>query len=136
MSVYVDTSAVIAVMDAADLRNPQATRTWADLLSKQEELVISSYAVAETVTVLQRRFDMNGVRIFIEDILPLMKVDWVGADTHSAASTILLASSSKTGPSLADCSGFEIIQRHGITDVFAYDKHFENRKLNLIGQKP
>jgi predicted nucleic acid-binding protein len=134
MSIYVDTSAIIAVMDAADRRNPAATRTWTDLLARREELVMSSYAVAEAVTVLQRRFDMNGVRIFLEDILPLMSVEWVTADAHAAASALLLAGSSKSGPSLADCSGFEAIGRHKIRDVFAYDKHFENREFHLIGQ--
>lgn len=134
MSVYVDTSAIIAVMDAADRRNPEAVRTWVDLLTRGEELLISSYAVAETTAVLQRRFDMNGVRVFLEDILPLMKVNWLGADLHAAASRLLLSCSSKSGPSLADCSGFEIIRKYGIKDVFAYDKHFESQGFNLIGQ--
>ncbi|MBC7084313.1 MAG: hypothetical protein H5T95_12635 [Firmicutes bacterium] len=47
MSVYVDTSAFLAVLNADDENHERASSTWTDLVAWRTPLVCSSYVVAE-----------------------------------------------------------------------------------------
>lgn len=132
MTTYIDTSAIIAILDADDPRHNQAAVAWTHLVQSEAEMVISSYAVVETAAVLQSRYDTAVVRLFLTRMLPLLTVHHVDADLQSTASNMFLTCLSKNGPSLVDCSAFEIINRRGIKDVFAYDKHFKDRGYNLV----
>ncbi|MDO8586610.1 MAG: PIN domain-containing protein [Armatimonadota bacterium] len=133
MSVCVDTSAIVAVLDASDKRHSRAAVAWTDLVIGKREMVITSYAVVETAAVLQARYEPPAVRAFLEDLLPLMRVQWIDAALHEAAASMFLACVSRGAPSLVDCATFESIRRYGIQEVFAYDKHFTDRGFNLIG---
>jgi uncharacterized protein len=133
---YVDTSAILAILDSAEHRNAAAVRTWDRLVTDRQEMVISSYGVCEAAAVLQNRLGIEALRAFADEMLPLMRVEWVDSGLHSAAMLMVLACSTKGGPSLVDCTAFEVIHRRGVGDVFAYDKHFAARGFNLIGQNP
>jgi len=133
MSIYIDTSAVIAILDADDSRHDQAAQTWTQLVESDEEMVISSYAVVETAALLQSRYDTKVVKLFFERMLPLFRIAWMDASLQSSAETMFLGYVSKNSPSLVDCSAFEIIKREKISDVFAYDRHFEDQGFNLVG---
>jgi len=48
MSVFVDTSALLAVLDAGDAQHPHARAAWETLLQQDEPLVTTSYVLVET----------------------------------------------------------------------------------------
>lgn len=134
MSVLIDTSAFLAIADETDSTHAKATRTWLELIAAQDELVVSSYAVSETISLLQRRVGKNSVLQFAGKVFPILEVVWVDAALHDAAMSAFLAQVGRRSPSLVDCVGFEIARRRQIDTAFAYDTHFEDRGFTLIGQ--
>ena len=54
MMAYLDTSALLAVLDASDEYHPTAKELWAKLLTSEAILVASNYVLVETYALLQR----------------------------------------------------------------------------------
>lgn len=132
MSTYIDTSAFMSIANIGDERHESAVRTWVGLLDDGEMIVTSNYVVLETIALLHSRHGTAAVRRFTEDILPVVLIEWVDAQSHMAALSAVLASSGRHSPSLVDCVSFEIIDRSRIEKVFVYDRHFQNRGFGLI----
>ena len=81
MTVYVDTSAIYAVMDADDSQHEVAKNTWANLLESGDGLVCNSYVLLETYALVQHRLGIEAVRVLHDEILPVITVDWVVEST-------------------------------------------------------
>ena len=123
MSVFVDTSAFLAVLHAGDESHTRAARTFRELLDSKEELVTTSYVLVETTALLQHRFGLDAVRRFHDDVLPVLDVAWVDAELHrEGASAVLTAGRREL--SLVDCTSFACMRRRGITRAFQFDRHF------------
>lgn len=133
MSLFVDTSAFLTILDADDPNNAAATAVWTDSISGGETLLTTNYVILETVSVLHRRHGVSAVRWFVDEMLPVVRIEWVDQSAHSIAIKTVLAGS-RNGPSVVDCVSFETIQRLNVTSVLAYDGHFENRGFVLAGQ--
>lgn len=123
MIVYLDTSALLAVLDADDERHPAARRTWEGLLTSGATLVCSSYVLVEAYAVVQRRLGLEAVRALQEDILPLVRVEWVNETLHRQGAHALLTAG-RRNLSLVDCVSFAVMRQLGIRQVFAFDQHF------------
>lgn len=74
MSVFIDTSAFLAVLDADDRFHQQARGIWERLLTGAEDLLCTNYVLVKTVALAQRRLGLEAVRALEEDVLPLIKV--------------------------------------------------------------
>jgi len=133
VSVFIDTSAILAILDAADHRHNQAENAWTALMSSDEEIITSNYILVETTSLLHSRFGTAAVRQFTDIMVPTLTVYWVDESLHNIAAAVVTASPNR-GPSLVDCVSFEIIRRQRIDSVFAYDRHFEKMGYSLIGQ--
>jgi len=128
--IFVDTSALLAVSIAHDKFHGTAQQVWLTLLERAEELVCNNYTIVETISLLQRRFGIDSVKYFIENIAPALHVVWVEESQHDAAlNTILTAN--RRGLSLVDCASMETMRRLGIRRIFAFDPHFA--ELGLEG---
>lgn len=134
MSTYVDTSAFMSIANSNDDRHQSAVKTWSRFLDEGEILVTSNYVVVETVALLHSRHGTPAVRRFTEDLLSVVLIEWVDAQIHTGALSAVLASSGKQSPSLVDCVSFEIINRSRIDTVFAYDRRFQDRGFNVVGE--
>lgn len=126
-----DTSAVIALLVAADEFHQAAKSAFAGLSAREASLVTTSYVLVETYALLGRRLGINAVRGFREHFVPLLEVIWVNRDLHERALDILLQRASRT-LSLVDVASFLVIQEQGIEEVFAFDRHFANEGFRLI----
>lgn len=132
MSVFVDTSAILATIDVADPRHAQATRVWRNLVASGDRLITSNYVIVETVSLLHSRLGTGVARKFVQVAMPEIDVVWVDQNLHGLAVAAALAVEGKSGPSLVDCVSFEIIcVEH--SRVFAYDRHFAQRGYPMIG---
>ena len=132
MQVYVDTSALYAMLDARDARHEAASRLWAELLAIGVELYATNYVLLETGALLQNRVGVTAVRRFFDDIAPVLTVDWVDEPLHSEVVGLLL-SVRRRDLSLVDCVSFAAMRRLGIADALAFDAHFEAHGFRCLG---
>ena len=128
---FVDTSALLAMLDASDERHPVVDRTWNDLLDTDEPLITTSYVIVEVVALAQKRLGMNAVRTLDADILPILRIVWINADIHRAAMSAVL-SAARRHLSLVDCASFEVMRRRGIRTAFALDRDFADQAFEII----
>ncbi len=123
MSIFVDTSAFLAVMNANDEEHRRAKEFWQQLLSSPEQIVCTNYIVVETFTLLQRHYGVDVARKFQENIYPVLTIEWVDDLYHQAGAATLLATPRRT-LSLVDCASFEVMRLLGIKRVFCFDDQF------------
>jgi predicted nucleic acid-binding protein len=126
VSTFVDTSALIAVLHAADESHAAAARTFRSLLESKEDLVTTSYVLVETMALLQHRFGLAAARSFHDDVQPVLGVVWVDAELHSEGTTALLIAG-RRDLSLVDCVSFTCMRQHGLTKAFHFDRHFKEQ---------
>jgi len=113
MSVFVDTSAFFAVLDADDENHDAAKQVWEDLLAQEAVLICSNYVLVETLALVQRRLGIPAIRTFQEDIVPVLKVEWVDETIHQVGiSPVSLRRRAKSSvwwivSALRSCGGWE-----------------------------
>jgi len=126
MSIFIDTSGFIAVLDMDDLNHTRAAETWKNILTSGEILVATNYVLVETLALVQNRLGMEAVRVFQEDIVPVLRVEWIDDAMHHAAMTVMLAALRKK-LSLVDCVSFETMRLLDIKTAFTLDRHFKEQ---------
>jgi predicted nucleic acid-binding protein len=133
--VFVDTSALYAVLDRSDAQHLDASTIWARLLDALElgvvELVTHGSVVVEATALVQRRLGMEAVRALLDDVVALMDVIWVDAALHERATTALLAAGARH-ISLVDWTSFETMRSLGIEEAFAFDDDFVQRGFTAL----
>lgn len=131
MSVFVDTSAFFAVLDADDENHDAAKQMWEDLLTQEAVLVCSNYVLVETLALVQRRLGIPAVRVFQEDIMPVLNIEWVDESLHQVGIASVLAAARRE-LSLVDCVSFEIMRRSGIKTAFVFNHHFDEQGFECL----
>jgi len=131
MSIFVDTSAFIAVLSRSADEHDAASHAWEALLASGEELITSNYVVVETCALAQKRAGLPIVRRFLEDVLPIVQVQWVDVVLHSDGARSVL-SSSRRGPNIVDCVSFAVMRKLGIRSAFGFDEHFRTQGFGLL----
>ncbi len=131
MTIFVDTSALYAVIFEDDPHHKAAKSIWFDLLTQEEELVCTNYVLVETISLMQNRLGMEPVRDFQRNAVPFLRVDWVGENEHEGAMRAFLAMG-RRHLSLVDCASFSAMNRLGIQTVFAFDPHFAEQGFDCL----
>lgn len=131
MSVFVDTSALLAVLDADDTNHKNAREAWKELISRDELLICTNYVLVETFALVQHRLGMKAARTFQDDISPVLIVEWVDESAHRAGVTAVLTALRKN-LSLVDCVSFDVMRRLGIKSAFVFDLHFKEQGFDCI----
>jgi predicted nucleic acid-binding protein len=130
MSVFIDTSAFLALLDRDEVNHTAASAIWKRLLADDETLVATNYILVESYALIQSRIGLDAVRTFTTDFVPLLEMEWVGADVHATAVSALLVAS-RRDLSLVDCVSFETMRRRGISRAFAFDRHFKTQGFDV-----
>ena len=131
MSVFVDTSALLAMLDHREQNHLAAKAAWEGLISRDEDLVFTNYVLVETFALAQSLLGMEAVRVFQDDVAPLLRVEWVDAQSH-ASSVAALLTAARRQLSLVDCASFDAMRRLGITTAFTFDRHFAEQGFSQI----
>lgn len=131
MTVFVDTPALYAVLDADDANHVAARDMWFALCQRREHLLCTNYVVVETFALVQHRLGMEAVQTLQQDVLPVLDVEWVDEARHRAGVTALLAANRRR-LSLVDCVSFETMRAYGIRVAFAFDVHFVEQGFECI----
>ena len=127
--VFVDTSALIALLDRADPRHEAVRSTFLDLADR--ELVTHGYVVAETLAVARRRFGVDGVIALLDDLLPVVAVLPVELSLHASAQARYRASL-PSGTSFVDQVSFGVMTQQAIDTAFALDIDFVAAGIDVI----
>jgi predicted nucleic acid-binding protein len=123
MSLLIDTSALLALLDADSGDHPRTRNVWTQLVTAGQDLVCTSYVLLETVALVQKRLGLEAVRALYEDLVPLLRIVWVDPATHEIAVNTLLAIG-RRGLSLVDCASFAVMRRLGLDEAFTLDRDF------------
>jgi len=126
MTIYVDTAALYAILDADDANHAAARDVWVDLVNRQEELLCSNYVLVESFALVQHRLGIAAVRAVQEDIVPLLSIFWVDRAIHQAGISALLTAGQRR-LSLVDCVSFVCMRQLGIGTAFTFDQHFADQ---------
>jgi predicted nucleic acid-binding protein len=131
--VLVDTSALMAFLDADDPRHHAVVATFQEL--EHDELLTHGYVVAESLAVVRRRLGLDATITLLDDILPAVQVVAVDAAVHARAQTQYRASL-PSGVSFVDQVTIAIIEREAITTAFALDADLGVAGLRLLPSSP
>jgi uncharacterized protein len=131
VSVFVDTSAFFAVLDAGDANHDAARAAWDRLLAGREDLHTTNYVIVESSALLQSRLGLEALREFAADVLPIVDVHVVDEGQHRSAFHALLVASRRR-LSLVDCASFECMRRAGLDRAFCFDPHFTEQGFTVV----
>jgi len=131
MTVFVDTSALLAILDADDANHREAREVWQVLLSRGATLLSTNYVLLETFALVQHRLGLEALSILLSDVAAVLSLRWVDAQVHATAvAALLIARRRKL--SLVDCVSFEIARQSGIEIAFAFDRHFAEQGFQCL----
>jgi len=131
MSVFIDTAALLAVMDADDIHHMQARKAWNDIISKSEVLISHNYVLVETFALAQHRLGVEAVSLLQNDVIPILTVEWINEVNHLSGITALIAANRRK-LSLVDCISFITMRKLGIKRAFTFDKHFKEQGFECV----
>lgn len=129
--IFVDTSAFYSLLDSSDQMHRKAKVIFDRLAVETASLHCSNYIVVETAALIQKRLGVDALRVWLEDFLPVVNIQWVNEFIHNAAIHSVLSARRKD-LSLVDCTTFEIMRMLGIKQVFAFDKHFSQQGFEVL----
>ena len=131
MRVFVDTSALFAVINDAEANHRRASEVWRGLLANGAALLTSNYVVVETCALLQNRLGVEAVGAFYAEAMPLLQVKWIDEGRHDAGVEAVLAADRKK-LSLVDCVSFQVMRENGVRAVFCFDDHFREQGFETM----
>jgi predicted nucleic acid-binding protein len=131
MILFVDTSALIAVLDADDEFHTLAKTYWTEENCADTIWTTSNYVVLETFAVIQRRLGMQAVTVFLNDVLPIITIEWLDAAIHDAG-VAALTTAQRRDLSLVDCISFTLMRHLDIRQVFTFDRHFAEQGFTCL----
>ena len=130
-NVFVDTSALYAVLDADDDNHSSASEEWQRLLLNSPQLVTTNYVLVEATALMQHRLGVDAVRTFERDVCPVLGLEWIDEARHAAGMASVLAAGRRQ-LSLVDCVSFAAMRDLGLRDVFAFDEHFADQGFTCL----
>lgn len=130
MTVFVDTSALFALLDSNSDEHRSATRAFVRLV-EQEDLVSHNYVALEAIALVHRRLGADAVTDLLLELLPIIEMHWIDQPMHAALVEGWLAD---VGPrvSFVDRVSFEIMHSRGIATAFAFDRDFQRAGFSVV----
>ncbi len=128
--VFVDTSAILALLVASDQAHGDAAGAFARLREDGAALATTSYVLVETYALLGRRVGREAVLGFRRSFAPLLEVEWVDRPLHERGLDLL--ADRPHGVSLVDAVSFACMRQLRIDRAFAFDRHFDLEGFELI----
>ena len=134
MRVFVDTSAILALLSTRDRWHLEAARTYRGLLDSRATFISTDWVLAEAVTLARMRVSYAISRKIGDALLgtgfDLVWVDRVLVDE----AWNWFEKYSDQALSLCDCVSFVTMRRLGIKTAFAYDDDFRIARFEIAGK--
>lgn len=121
---FVDSSAIVAMVDANDKTHGAAVSAYAELLQQGYKLFTTNHVIAETVDLLVAGIGPDIARRWLRDHrLPIYHAD---EQDERRARALVISSRSPRGLSYIDAVSLVVMEKFGVADAFAVDPHFLN----------
>lgn len=121
MVVFLDTSAIYALVDRDDPNHREAVARFAAALEAGEDLLVHNYVVLESVALLHRRLGWEAARRFLTEV-DAFRIRWVDESIHRVAVERWIARQGRV--SLVDEVSFLVMQESGVRHALAFDEDF------------
>jgi hypothetical protein len=131
VSVFVDTSALYALLVATEEGHADIAAAFRGLLESGRVLRSTNYVLVETIALLQHRFGLPPVRDLEARIVPLLGIRWVDEGLHRRAAERHRKRDQRR-LSLVDCVSFVVMDDEGIRDALALAPDFGRHGYTLI----
>jgi uncharacterized protein len=132
-TVFVDTGAFVALRNRAEREHEAARRALSGLVSERARLLTSNYVFSETYTALLVRVGRDeairwGRSFRAGDAIEVVRVD----ESIERDAWSILESHADKPWSHVDATSFALMDREGLAEAFAFDRHFAQRGLTLV----
>ena len=132
-TVFVDTSAYIALAKADDANHTEAVAIFKTLRQQRAQLVTTNYMAAETHALLLRYFGYPSARKYLQDLDKSRVTVLVHAEEEDEAKArAIIYRYTDKDFSLADAISFAVIGRLKISQAFTFDRHFEQYGVKVL----
>jgi len=123
--VFLDTAALVAILNKSDQYHIQAVKTLSALLEVKSRFITTTYVFAETVTRILRRVSHEkaaaaGVRLREEKSIEIVSP---GTEAIDEAWRIFIKYNDQNF-SFVDCVSFAVMHQYSLTRAFTFDRHF------------
>lgn len=129
--MFVDTSGFYAFLSVDDRDHEAVVAVLREAIDGGEPLNATSYVVSETMGLVQKRLGLRVLRRFVADVLPLVRVRWIGAAEHDAAWS-LHQQVRKRAFTIVDASSAATMRREGEKRICALDGEFARLGLEPL----
>ncbi|MEK6651319.1 MAG: PIN domain-containing protein [Nitrospirota bacterium] len=125
MTVFIDTSAWIAIADSNDQYSSEAGQLYTDLILRREPLVTSDFVLVETYNLLLKTTGNKASINFSNKLkaIPFLRVVSITQHDWDRAWRIIEKYNDKDF-SFTDCTSFALMERLKIRSAFTFDAHF------------
>jgi len=128
--IFLDTSAIYALADAADPNHERAKELFGKALEMGAEFLVHNYILVESAALLQSRLGLGPAIRFLKES-ENFRIHWVTAQDHRWA-VRLLEERSKRGLSFVDCLSFLVMREHKVRKALAFDPDFAKEGFELF----
>jgi predicted nucleic acid-binding protein len=122
LAIFVDSSALIALVDRDDTTHAAAVAAYGNLLSEGYKLFTTNYVIAETFDLLSTGVGPDVARRFLRDCR--IAVYHADEQDERRAKRVVLRQTGPNGLSLTDAISFVVMERLNVADAFAVDPGF------------
>jgi uncharacterized protein len=122
-SVFVDTSALFALVNRSDTDHERAKRCLSSLSNDNTTLVISNFILSETYTLILYKIGRTPALNVVNGLCETCELERVSEEDEEHAWRILNDFDDKTF-SYVDATTFAVMTRLGLSRAFSFDEHF------------
>ena len=130
--IFLDTSALIAMVDHRDEFHERALKTAENLSNDGIQLWTHNYLIVEASAVLQRKLGIGNSLTLLTRAEDMAQIHWVTPEEHERA-VYRLGQRNRRNLSFVDCVSFVLMEHYDSKIAFAYDSDFETEGFRLVG---
>lgn len=126
--LFVDTSALQAILDAEDPNHERATAMF-DAALDTHDVFTHNYIHVEAEQLVRRRLGAAAASRLLEEILPAITTMWVDEATHMDSVKAMVGQGRAS--SLVDQVSFAVMRSLGVDTALAFDADFDREDFRL-----
>lgn len=124
-SIFIDTSAWYALVDASDTNHPLASAFLTKALANYREMVSTNHVIGESYTLIRLRLGHTIASEFLRNIAKARRLRHIFVSEEMEREAYKLLERYPDQPySFVDGASYIAMRQHGISDCFAFDNLF------------